>query len=73
MKTKKLGKKLSLSKATIANLEHNELKSVKGGYYATKLWGGCTTWHPICFTEPAYRCQPEFSVFRPCYETVEIC
>ncbi len=70
MNTKKLSKKLDLSKMTIVNLDHKDLSNVKGGYYATKLWGMCGTWHPICFTAPAYACQTQFSVCEPCYETL---
>lgn len=52
MKTKKVNKKLELSKATIATLTTKSLQNLKGGYYYTELWGGdyCRTWHPECPT-----------------------
>jgi natural product precursor len=62
MKTKKLGKKLALSKATIANLEQNELSAVRGGYYYTEFWGGCNSWHPVCFTKPEQHCLTQISI-----------
>lgn len=62
MKTKKLENKLVLSKSTIANLEHKALSAVKGGYWETEIWTGCNTWHPICYTRPAWDCQTQESV-----------
>jgi hypothetical protein len=66
MKKRKLGKKLVLGKSTVANLMQNELRAVRGGYLETELMGGCTTWHPICFTKPVQQCQTQISVCRPC-------
>jgi hypothetical protein len=61
MKTKKMGKKLALSKTTIANLEQNVLSAVRGGITVTEPRGGCNTWHPICVTKPEYHCQTQLS------------
>lgn len=38
MKTKKIEKKLTLSKVTVANLESEELVAIKGGTGSTKLY-----------------------------------
>lgn len=70
MKTKKMVKKIILSKTTIANLEHSEQAAVKGGYWKTELFGGCTSWHPVCFTMPAYKCNTELSICEPCIVTL---
>jgi hypothetical protein len=72
MKKEKASKTLVLCKTTIANLEQKDLSTVKGGYYETELMGGCTTWHPICFTLPAYKCQTQLSICRPC-EFTQFC
>ncbi len=70
MKTKKLGKKLALSKTTIANLEQNVLSAVRGGMPKTEPRGGCNTWHPICVTKPVYLCQTQLS-FCICEGTLD--
>ncbi len=56
MKTKKLVKRLSLGKTTIANLGDKEQREVKGGYWATAINTGCGTWHPACPSMPVWRC-----------------
>lgn len=48
MKTKQFEKKLTLSKATVANLENEELLAIKGGTGSTKLYN--------CETIPRIRC-----------------
>ncbi|MDQ1354404.1 MAG: hypothetical protein QG657_4713 [Acidobacteriota bacterium] len=48
MKTKKIEKKLTLSKATVANLENEELVAIKGGTGSTKLYD--------CVSIPIRRC-----------------
>lgn len=80
MKPKKLVKRLSLSKTTIANLEGNEQNAVRGGYWATAINTGCGTWHPICFTKPHWTCdfteelpRCPFPVTDEICETIEIC
>jgi hypothetical protein len=72
MKTKKMGKKLALSKTTIANLEQNMLSAVRGGYNETKPMGGCNSWPPICVTRPAVLCQSQIS-FCICEATEDTC
>lgn len=56
MKPKKLVKRLSLGKSTIANLGDTEKLAVKAGYWATEIYGDCTSWHPICFSKPEWKC-----------------
>lgn len=48
MKTKKIEKKLTLSKATVAHLENVELVAIKGGTGSTKLYD--------CVTIPRINC-----------------
>ena len=72
MKTKKLNKKLTLSKITVAHLGNNEKSAVKGGYWATELHTGCTSWHPVCFTKPVWECNTQLSVCK-CIPPTEIC
>ncbi len=48
MKTKKLGKKLVLNKKTVANLNKDEIKSLKGGWAMCYDKGSCTTSCPGC-------------------------
>ncbi len=57
MKTKKLDKKLTLSKVTVVNLENDEQRAVRGGYYPTRNYGTCFTWNPMCPTQPVYDCH----------------
>lgn len=52
MKSKKLTKKLTLNKSTVARLDHAQQGAVKGGYLATEFYGGCNTWHPVCYSVP---------------------
>lgn len=56
MTSGKLNKKLVLKKVTVAGLCTEEQRLVKGGYYFTEIGGDCYTWHPVCFTLPAYKC-----------------
>lgn len=65
MKTKKLNKKLTLSKATIANLEQNEQSAVRAGYHDTEFHTGCFTWHPVCETRPDTMCVTQLTVCWP--------
>lgn len=70
MKTKKVNKKLSLNKTTIAALDNQEQQGAKGGYLPTVLWGGCYTWHPICPTryESVCPCTTNETIIREfCY------
>lgn len=69
MKPKKLAKRLSLSKTTVAHLGSNEQRNVKGGYYATAYFGGCYTWHPNCPSKP-YDC-PYTPIFCPTTEPTQ--
>ena len=62
MNTKKPGKKLTISKTTIANLEHNELSAVRGGCWPTAINTNCASWHPICITQPAIYCPPDITI-----------
>lgn len=48
MKIKKLNKKLSLNKATVADLEVKDMNSVKGGYQSVEH-SACPTCETICF------------------------
>ena len=57
MKTKKLTKKLTLSKATIAMLDNKEKGNVKGGYLNTNFLDDCYTWDPVCPTLPQQTCR----------------
>jgi len=44
MKTKKIGKKLQLNKATVSDLKNDELKKIKGGFTDTCIaCETCTT------------------------------
>ena len=68
MKSKKLGKKLSLNKTTMANLDIDQMNgaNVKGGTGVSN-W---VTWCSFCFTElidcdTAGTCYPEYTC--PCY------
>ncbi len=47
MKTKKFSKKLSLSKVTVARLNHNEIQNAKGGGTLSFL-SFCTSWQETC-------------------------
>ncbi len=49
MKPKKLDKKLSLSKKTVADLNHDVMRSI---------WGGKTMIDPTCHTDAACCPQP---------------
>ena len=71
MKAKKLGKKLTLSKTTIANLDQQEQRTAKAGYVATKIaiFGGCDSWMPLCYTKPVAQCVTIFSACEVCLET----
>ncbi len=71
MKSKRLNKKLTLAKTTVAHLGHGEQGAVKGGYYYTEIWGGCNTWHPNCFTRPELACNTDISVCKVCSFTCE--
>ena len=51
MKSKKLTKKLALNKATISNLEIDEVRAIRGGYLATNLDATCYTWCAECYTQ----------------------
>jgi hypothetical protein len=62
MKSKRLNKKLTLGKITVANLGHGEQGAVKGGYWKTEIMGGCTSWHPVCPTLPEAKCNTDISV-----------
>jgi hypothetical protein len=62
MRSKRLNKKLTLGKTTVANLGHHEQSAVRGGYWATEIAGGCKTWHPNCFTLPEFACNTDISV-----------
>lgn len=64
MKPKKMSKRLTLSKTTIINLDQKEQNAVKGGIPETEIRGGCTSWHPICVTQPAIICQTQLSVCK---------
>jgi natural product precursor len=50
MKVKKINKKLTLSKQTIANLKVEELNSVKGGAPSNRVCGGTDL--TLCCPEP---------------------
>lgn len=72
MKSKKLGKKLTLSKTTVANLEAKDQNAVKGGYWATEINTGCGSWHPACPTMPEWEC-PWASEFPFCTGRISDC
>ena len=61
-------KKLQIKKITVANLNYSEQKSVKAGYLPTQFWGGCYTWHPVCYTKEDYGCRSLHTLCetRPC-------
>jgi natural product precursor len=52
MKTKSFGKKLVLNKSTISNLDHSEMKGIKGGTVPswTWCWETCNCWTAGCPT-----------------------
>ena len=52
MKIKKFSKKLILNKSTVADLNGNELKKVKGGCYKTDGRSGCTPFPLGCIIPP---------------------
>lgn len=62
MRPKKMSKSIALNKTTVANLEQSDQKAVRGGIYETKFFGGCASWHPVCFSEPIQRCNTDESV-----------
>lgn len=53
MKPKKLNKKLSINRITIANLSGGEQEEIRGGYLITECTA-CETWcnAHTCFTRP---------------------
>jgi len=71
MKPKKPGRKLALSKTTVANLEAKEQKAAKGGYLETAIDTGCGTWHPICYTMPEFECDHTIPPF--CTRRISVC
>lgn len=54
MKPKKLNKKLSINRITIANLSGGEQEKIRGGYWVTECGTTCATWCAgrNCFTRP---------------------
>jgi hypothetical protein len=54
MKTKKAGKKMTLNKKTVANLETTNMNEVKGGFVwsVTRTSGGI----PGCYCDSKYFC-----------------
>lgn len=56
MKTKKFKTKMSLNKATVANLEKPEMNEAKGGY-ESKFWP-CPTWAPDSCNSLCYSVDP---------------
>ena len=54
MKIKDLSKKLVLNKTTIANLENEEMKNVKGGAWTINYtcYPSCLSVGHLCFDEP---------------------
>lgn len=71
MKPKKPGRKLALSKTTVANLEAKEQNAAKGGYLETEINTGCGTWHPICYTMPESDCYDTIPPF--CTRRISVC
>jgi hypothetical protein len=57
MKPKKPGRKLALSKTTIANLEAKQQNAFFNDTATTEIYTGCGTWHPACPTMPEWECH----------------
>jgi hypothetical protein len=57
MKTKKFRKKLLLNKKTIANMNNNEMLSVKGGLPNTDYTFCTCTWCTACGETVPYSCH----------------
>jgi hypothetical protein len=59
MKTKKLEKKLVLTKATVVNLESKDMNALRGGCYTMPM--GCNTEYLVCtnpkFCDYSYLCM----------------
>jgi hypothetical protein len=68
MKTKKLTRKLTLKKSTIADLAIQEKNDVKGGYLNTNLEATCYTWCGVCLTRAS--CVP--TCYYSCYCDTEL-
>jgi hypothetical protein len=62
MKTKILGKKLTLNKETISNLDNKELEGIKGGIVSYFIRSGCA----LC-------CDLSITTCKSTYESYILC
>jgi len=58
MKTKKITKKLSLNKKTVADLNHGELKNAQGGYGPSVNYSNCLACTHSCGGTCLNTCHP---------------
>lgn len=56
MKGKKPLQKLQLNKITVAGLDNQQQRDIRGGYLWTNMYDNCYTWDPICPTQYRYVC-----------------
>lgn len=70
MKTKKMGKKLSLNKTTISTLANNQLNLVKGGQLIFESENMCldTVYHTCVMSCSPNNCTAQ-TICIPCLET----